>query len=352
MLITSRITPLQPARLLFLLPRQSSLPSLTRPLDHERRTAPPVSVAPHSKSSPRNLPSSCSSSQGATFVQSPSRLGSFIDVVSHNLRQRLYSSPQSNSPATLRTSLNKSFDIHAPPSTDTSNTSRSLRSATEQQPKAQPLFKAKLPGDLTKFLSPKKEATQQRAIVKSVTNPNRSCCFNSTNLPSASHLRFHALFRPFSNHVTMAVPPHFLFIFLIGTMFAEVQFSTHLNDKPDTPIFNKGAAFVFKYQAVTSESESKVRVFSLIPRLPEINLTEAYSSVAHRGHSDTLAAMNTVKQCQTVASEDAYELHFNRIDEQLTILDKELAEAKADRNRLVEIATLFLPQTSIDACSK
>ena len=31
----------------------------------------------------------------------------------------------------------------------------------------------------------------------------------------------------------------------------------------------------------------------------------------------------------------------------MTILDKEIAEAKADRNRLVEIATSFLPQQSM-----
>ena len=130
-------------------------------------------------------------------------------------------------------------------------------------------------------------------------------------------------------------------------MFAEVQFSTHLNDESDTPIFKKRAAFVFKYQAVTSESESKVRVFSLFPRLPEINLTEAQSLVAHRGHSDTVAGMNTVKRCQTAASEKAFELLFNRIDEQLKILGKEIAEVKADRNRLVEIATSFLPQQSM-----
>ena len=120
-----------------------------------------------------------------------------------------------------------------------------------------------------------------------------------------------------------------------------------MNDESDTPIFKKGAAFVFKYQAVTSESESKVGVFSPFPRLPEINLTEAYSLVAHKGHSDTMAGMNTVKKCQTAASGDAYELLFNRIDEQLTILDKEIAEADKDRNRLVEIATSFLPQQSM-----
>ena len=140
---------------------------------------------------------------------------------------------------------------------------------------------------------------------------------------------------------------HFLLIFLIVTRFADVQFSTHLNDKSDTPIFKKGAAFVFKYQAVTSESESKVRVFSPFPRLPEINLTEAYSLVAHRGHCDTLAGMNTVKRCQTAAWEEASGLLFNRIDEQLTKLDKEIAEAKTDRSHLVEIATSFLPQQSM-----
>ena len=90
-----------------------------------------------------------------------------------------------------------------------------------------------------------------------------------------------------------------------------------------------------------------MRVFSPFPKLPEINLTEAYSLVSHRGQSDTLAGMNTVKRCQTAASENAYELLFNRMDDQLKILGKDIAEAKADRTRLVEIATSFLPQQSM-----
>ena len=60
-----------------------------------------------------------------------------------------------------------------------------------------------------------------------------------------------------------------------------------------------------------------------------------------------MAAMNTVKKCQTAASGDVYELLFNIIDEQLTILDTEIGEADKDRNRLVEIATSFLPQQSM-----
>ena len=78
-----------------------------------------------------------------------------------------------------------------------------------------------------------------------------------------------------------ALTPYFLFILLIETMFAEVQFSSHLNDESDTLILKKGAAVFFKYQAVMSESENKVRVFSPFPSIPEIKSTEAYSLVAH-----------------------------------------------------------------------
>ena len=108
----------------------------------------------------------------------------------------------------------------------------------------------------------------------------------------------------------MALTPQFLFILLIGTMFAEIQSSTHLNDESDKPIFKKGAAVDFNYQAVISESESKVRVFSPFPRIPGINVTEAYSLITLRRESDTLAGVNTVKRCQTAASENAYELLF------------------------------------------
>ena len=144
--------------------RRRSLPSSTMSFDHERHTPPSVSVEPSCSSTPRKFQFSCPSPKKTSFVQTSSRLDSLIDGASHNFRQRLYSSTQSNSPATLRTSLNKSFDIHAPPSTDTSTTSRSLRSAIKQQSKAQPLFKAKLPRDLTAFLSPKKKSSNKRQL--------------------------------------------------------------------------------------------------------------------------------------------------------------------------------------------
>ena len=149
---------------LFSSTRQCSLPSPTRFIDHERRTPPFASVQPRYNFSPRTRQSSNSSLHETTFVQSPSRLDFLIDGASHNLRQRLYCSPQSNSPATLRTSVNKSFDIHAPPSTNTSTPSRSSRNNTKQQHTAQPIFKAKLHRGLTEFLSPKKKPRNNRQL--------------------------------------------------------------------------------------------------------------------------------------------------------------------------------------------
>ena len=90
--------------------RRRSLPLPTRSFDHERHNPSPVSVEPRSSSSPRKLQSPTRSPKNTTFVQSPSRLNSLINGASRNLRQRLYSSPQSNSPSIFRASLNKSFD--------------------------------------------------------------------------------------------------------------------------------------------------------------------------------------------------------------------------------------------------
>ena len=50
---------------------------------------------------------------------------------------------------------------------------------------------------------------------------------------------------------------------------------THLNDQPVVPVFKKGATSLFKDQAVASKSESKIRVFSPFPKIPDVTLTEA-----------------------------------------------------------------------------
>ena len=90
-----------------------------------------------------------------------------------------------------------------------------------------------------------------------------------------------------------------LLLALTNFAFTDVQFTTHLSDALDKPVFKKGAAFVFKNQAVTPESESKVRVFSPFPKILEINLTDAYSILQTRGHTNSMTGMDTVKLCRT-----------------------------------------------------
>ena len=54
-----------------------------------------------------------------------------------------------------------------------------------------------------------------------------------------------------------------------------MQYSTV--NKQQLPEFERGAAFIFKYQVVTSESESQVRLFSPFPTLPDVNIVGVHA---------------------------------------------------------------------------
>ena len=49
---------------------------------------------------------------------------------------------------------------------------------------------------------------------------------------------------------------------------SEFTFQTSVGSEKEDPVFQRGAVFVYAYQAVTSESESKVRLFSPFPQAP------------------------------------------------------------------------------------
>ena len=49
---------------------------------------------------------------------------------------------------------------------------------------------------------------------------------------------------------------------------SEVTFQTSVGSEKEDPVFQRGAVFIYAYQAVTSESESKVRLFSPFPQPP------------------------------------------------------------------------------------
>ena len=59
-----------------------------------------------------------------------------------------------------------------------------------------------------------------------------------------------------------------------------IQYSTV--NKHQVPEFERGAAFFFKYQVVTSESESQVRLFSPFPTLPDVNVDGVHAILLER----------------------------------------------------------------------
>ena len=70
-----------------------------------------------------------------------------------------------------------------------------------------------------------------------------------------------------------------LFCFLLLSNVPVRQFVPDGPPTDGTPVIQKGTVFIYNYQAVTSESESKVRVFSPFPQPPPVELTAVDSLI-------------------------------------------------------------------------
>ena len=133
---------------------------------------------------------------------------------------------------------------------------------------------------------------------------------------------------------------------LTNFVFTDVQFTTHLSDALDKPVFKKGAAFVYKYQAMTPKSESKIRVFSPFPKVTEINSTDAYTVSQTRGHTALMTGMDTVKLCRTERMRTFYDQLFDQLEEKLSLIQKEINAAHTDHKEPIEVASYFLPPST------
>ena len=132
-------------------------------------------------------------------------------------------------------------------------------------------------------------------------------------------------------------------ILWIPFLHSQVQFTTHLNDDLEKPVFKKGAAFVFKYQAVTSESESKVRVFSPFPKLPEINITKAIATVASFKQAQSWITNVWINNHCKFEFNNTYAILVDQLVTRIKNLQLELAAAQKDQTTLLEVANSFIP---------
>ena len=58
-------------------------------------------------------------------------------------------------------------------------------------------------------------------------------------------------------------------------------------NKQQLPEIERGTAFIFKYQVVTSESENQVRLFSLFPTLLDVNIDGVHAILFESNQKST-----------------------------------------------------------------
>ena len=207
---------------------------------------------------------------------------------------------------------------------------RNLRSSTKEQRKAQPLWQAKLPADLSEFGARWLEEEKEKF----------------------AHFITFTSFRTLISHLcpsyySFRLPFLLSLVFLDGPplCYTVTHYSTHLNDQPEVPVFKKGAAFLFKHQAVTIESESKVRVFSPFPRIPDVNLTGAEELLSLAKIRITgIGGMYVQKVCEFQEINETYGLLMTQLKDRVELIKLEVKQATDEQGKLADVMKSFLPK--------
>ena len=106
----------------------------------------------------------------------------------------------------------------------------------------------------------------------------------------------------------------------------------------------KSDAFIFKYQAVNSENESKVRVFSPLPKIPDVHLTEAEEllTLGKTGVTGN-GGMYAQKHCRFHESDETYGLLMTELKDPVNLIKLELKQPTNEQDKLADVMKTFLP---------
>ena len=143
-----------------------------------------------------------------------------------------------------------------------------------------------------------------------------------------------------------------LFYFLLSSNVAVRQFVPDSPPTDGTSIIQQGAAFIYNYQAVTSESESKVRVFSPFPQPPPVDLTAVDSPIDLV--SNIHNKLTSLPFLETVASDEPCPIAMytsqdrdngfqKSIDYRVHLLADERSAISQDYAELLRVASSFAP---------
>ena len=124
-----------------------------------------------------------------------------------------------------------------------------------------------------------------------------------------------------------------------------MQYSTV--NKQQLPEFEQGAAFTFKYQAATSESESQARLFSHFPTLPDVNI-DGVHAVLLESNQMISRMQRRVEQagCDNFTFIESHIPLTQQLDNMYKYLKQELNETQLERNTLSDVADSLLPPES------
>ena len=117
--------------------------------------------------------------------------------------------------------------------------------------------------------------------------------------------------------------------------------------KQQLPEFKRGAAFIFKYQVVTFESESQVQLFSPFPTLPNVNI-DGVHAILLKSNQKLTRMQNSVEQagCNNVTFNESHIPVTQQRDNMYKYLKQEVNEDQLELKILSDVAESFFPPES------
>ena len=118
-------------------------------------------------------------------------------------------------------------------------------------------------------------------------------------------------------------------------------------NKQQPPAFERGTAFIFKYQVFTSESEIKVRLLSPFPTLPDVNI-DGVHAIVFESNQKLSRMQYRVEQagCNNITFNESHIPITQQMDNMYKCLKQEVNEAQLELNTLSDVAESFFPPES------
>ena len=118
-------------------------------------------------------------------------------------------------------------------------------------------------------------------------------------------------------------------------------------NKQQLPEFERGAAFIFKYQVVTSESESQIRLFSHFPTFPDVNLNGVHAVILESNEKLSHMRYRVAEAgCHNITFNESHIPVLQQMENMHNHLKTEISEAQSELNTLSAIAESFFPPAS------